>query len=83
MGIKFAGLVLNGAFGGGDGAPTMDNRPSARTVPVSLVIGRTRLSFNSSVVQASPLASVVNIAQPSAESSSVAAKPPCTVPIGL
>jgi hypothetical protein len=48
-----------------------------------LVIGRTRLNFNSSVVQASPLTSVENTAQPSAESSSVAAKPPCTVPIGL
>ena len=42
---------------------TRPMRPSARTGPLSLVSGRTRFNFSSSVVQVSPLSSVVKIAQ--------------------
>src|SRR3954453_22721155 len=63
--------------------PRCTTSSSHSTRPVSRVIARTKLVFSSTVVYAVPAGSVVWTAQPVAESSSVAAKPPCTAPIGL
>src|SRR6187401_2470640 len=58
-------------------------RPSANNLPVSCVTGRTKLTFNSSVVYPCPAASLVAIAQPIAESSTVESTPPCVPAMGL
>ena len=56
---------------------------SQRMRPVSPVIAREKLTLNSSVVYATPAGSVLCTAHPIDESSSVAASPPWTTPIGL
>ena len=82
--VKLARAILEVAFRGCDRAPAMhDAAFRANRARVLVRAGRTRLNFSSSVVQVSPLATVEKIAQPSAESRSVAANPPCTVPSGL
>src|SRR5262249_31898071 len=63
--------------------PPLSTTPSARIRPVSGVIGRTNEILNSSVVESTPFASVVWMASPMQLSSSVAVRPPCTVPAGL
>ena len=54
-----------------------------RTAPVSAVSARVKFAFSSSVVQRVPASATETNAVPIAESSSVVAKPACTVPIGL
>ena len=81
--VKLAGAILEVAFRRRHRTPAMNDAAFRAHRPGVLGHRRTKLSFSSSVVQVSPLCSVEKIAQPSAESSSVAANPPCTVPIGL
>ena len=63
--------------------PPWTTEPMHRTVPVSAVIARVKLALSSSVVQCVPASAVDTNAVPIVESSSVVAKPACTVPIGL
>lgn len=63
--------------------PELRTFPSARINPVSGVIGRTKDILNSSVVLPNPFSNVDWMASPMQLSSSVAVKPPCTVPDGL
>ena len=63
--------------------PQFRTTPSAVIWPVSGVIGRTREILNSSVVWLAPLSSIDWMANPMQLSSSVAVRPPCTVPAGF
>jgi hypothetical protein len=75
--------VLQTGLGGDDRPTPWTTEPMHRTVPVSAVIARVKLALSSSVVQWVPASAVDTNAVPIVESSSVVAKPACTVPIGL
>ena len=57
--------------------------PMARSGPVLCEAARTMLMLSSAVVYPRPTGIMVCTAQPTAESSSVAYQPPCTLPSGL